>query len=130
MGCHWCTNESDAEFLLRMIGYSETTGSILSNLKYGLRNQFIFQNDILLAENLPTSDLHTFYTSRARHVQLNHHALPRYLYNDIEQIQERYLSTILPSLPCCEARLVAASIPKLFGRDSIQCNSVYGIWAS
>ena len=82
-----------------------------------------------LRAGVPLKDIVAFYTTAIRPVleycsPVFHHALPKYLCNDIERVQKRALSIIMPN-NSYEASLVNFNLTTLQARREQQCFKLF-----
>ena len=84
---------------------------------------------MLKRAGVPLKDIVAFYTTAIRPVleycsPVFHHALPKYLCNDIERVQKRALSIIMPN-NSYEASLVNFNLTTLQARREQQCFKLF-----
>ena len=84
---------------------------------------------MLKRAGVPLKDIVAFYTTAIRPVleycsPVFHHALPKYLCNDIERVQKRALSIIMP-INSYEASLVNFNLTTLQARREQQCFKLF-----
>ena len=85
---------------------------------------------LLKRANVPPNDIVTFYCTAIRPVleycaQVDHHALPQYLSDDVERVQKRVLSIISSSESTYSECPVRLGLDTLYSRRVSLCNKLF-----